>query len=342
MKRLIAFADGTWNTFDQPFATNVTKLCHQVVQVDDHGITQRAYHQHGVGTGHALDRILGGALGWGLDDNIINIYRWLVRQYEPDDELWLFGFSRGAYTARSVAGLLRNCGIVRQERHIGRAMEIYRQRDNGPDTDEAVRFRKRYAHDVRVKFIGVWDTVGSLGIPTTGINLRHRFHDVRLSSFVQNARHAVAIDEQRRPFEPTLWNNDDHPSLKQAWFVGAHSNVGGGLEDERLSDIALHWMMGEAQACGLGLRCEDQAENNPRAEGEIHYSHGGIYQFRARRRLIENRWNQVIHNSAIARLDADETYQPSNLIEAIDHELPTITSTPCTVHADESQDEDSP
>lgn len=321
MKRLIACADGTWNTFDQQHSTNVTLLCHSIVQVDDCGVQQRVHHQRGVGTGNVVDRLLGGALGWGLNDNIISIYRWFVRQYEPGDEIWLFGFSRGAYTARSVAGLIRNSGIVHEEKDIDEAMHLYRQRGNGPDSPAAVRFRNRHAHEAPITFIGVWDTVGALGIPTTGINLRHRFHDVKLSSSVAHARHAVAIDEQRRPFEPTLWRNEDHPSLTQAWFVGAHSNVGGGLPDARLSDIALQWMMDEASSCGLVLRDEARPDDNCNADGEIHDSHAGIYRLRARRRAIDTRWQQVIHASAAQRLEADAAYQPNNLIAALDENV---------------------
>ncbi len=325
MKRLIAFADGTWNTFEQEHSTNVTKLCNSIVQVDDHGTHQRVHHQYGVGTKGMIDRILGGALGWGLNDNIISIYRWLIKNYERDDEIWLFGYSRGAYTARSVAGLLRNCGLALRERSIGRAMEIYRRRDSGPDTEEAVRFRNRYAREVSVKFIGVWDTVGSLGIPTTGINFRHRFHDVRISSFVDHARHAVAIDEQRLPFMPTLWKNDKHPDLKQVWFVGAHSNVGGGFHDPRLSDIALQWMIDEAIDCGLAVRCEERPSDNPAGEGEIHESHTGIYALRATRRDIHNQWHQSVHETALGRMKCDASYQPENLVAAVEAELPVVT-----------------
>jgi uncharacterized protein (DUF2235 family) len=278
-KRLIVCADGTWNKRDRTEDhrnTNVAKLCDAIVQIDTHGVRQYVKYQKGVGTGPWYDKILGGVTGAGLSQNIRECYTWIVDNYEPGDELFLFGFSRGAFTARSLVGFIRNCGILRPEHrgHVSKAYEFYRDRDPGkhPRTQVAQIFRDTYARPDKpiIKCLGVWDTVGSLGIPTTGPigTLSRRlfgFHDMKLSSWVQNAFHAVAIDELRKPFRPTLWELTDQDRaesialgqrIEQVWFAGVHSNVGGGYPNAELSDLALRWMLDRASACGLGLAPE--------------------------------------------------------------------------------------
>jgi uncharacterized protein (DUF2235 family) len=268
-KRLVICCDGTWNTPDevdqgQPVATNVTRLAVGVAAIDPAGIEQRTFYGKGVGTG-PFEHLLGGGLGVGLSQRIKDAYTFVVDNYEPDDELFLFGFSRGAYTARSLAGFIRNAGILKRS-HLGRleaAYELYRSRSQAtrPRSTEALLFRKTHSMESRIKFIGVWDTVGALGIPSlpTPAALRSRwvFHDVTLSTWVDNAFHALALDERRKPFEPTLWDQaDDAPAtqvLEQVWFSGVHSNVGGGYRDSGLSDIALLWLMRKAGGCGLAF-----------------------------------------------------------------------------------------
>jgi uncharacterized protein (DUF2235 family) len=228
------------------------------------------YYLDGVGTKSWVDKLPGGVFGSGLWENVQKAYRHLVEYYEPGDEIYLFGFSRGAYTARSVVGMLRKCGILQRHRigEIESAYDFYRNRDIKPTDKAAVDFRleKSIALDSiegfenvpPVKFIGVWDTVGSLGIPlgTLGriFNRKHRFHDVSLSRTVENAYHALAIDEGRRPFAPTLWEQNpdaQKQTMSQVWFAGVHTSIGGGNADARQSDRALLWMMSKALHCGL-------------------------------------------------------------------------------------------
>ena len=279
MKRLIVCADGTWNKRDRTKnhrTTNVAKLCDLIVQIDAHDVKQFVKYQKGVGTGPWYDKILGGITGAGLSANIRECYAWIVDNYAAGDELFFFGFSRGAFTARSLVGLIRNCGILRPEHRdrVSRAFDFYRDRDPAkhPRTQVAQIFRDTYSHAEKplIKCVGVWDTVGSLGIPTTGpIGRLSRhffgFHDMKLSSWVENAFHAVAIDEMRKPFSPTLWElrNEDLAEsrsvgqhIEQVWFAGVHSNVGGGYPDAGLSDLALRWILDRAQKCGLGLAPE--------------------------------------------------------------------------------------
>ena len=197
-------------------------------------------------------------------------YQFLVDRYEPGDELFFFGFSRGAFTARSLAGLVRNSGILRREHRdkVKDAYDLYRSRkpDDEPSAQAAKAFRDAYSHpDADITFVGVWDTVGALGIPSGVLqppllNKRWSFHDTTLSRKVKNAYHAISIDERRRPFAPTLWvqkPNEEPPAdqtVAQVWFAGVHSDVGGGYDDPSLSEIPLRWIAARAQECGLVLK----------------------------------------------------------------------------------------
>ncbi|MES4908502.1 MULTISPECIES: DUF2235 domain-containing protein [unclassified Streptomyces] len=269
-KRLIVCCDGTWNTADQVedrqlCPTNVTKLALAVADEDTAGNRQCVYYHRGVGTSR-WDRLRGGAFGAGLSRNVLDAYRFLVDNYEPGDFLYFFGFSRGAFTARSAAGLVRNCGILRPENshRIDEAWALYRNSADRPSGVASSLFRRAYSHDPRIRFIGVWDTVGALGVPALGprwlkpvvrwLNHRYEFHDTKLSTRVDGAFHALAIDEQRSAFEPTLWHQQpgaDGQELKQVWFTGVHCDIGGGYPETPLSDITLLWMVDRAREYGL-------------------------------------------------------------------------------------------
>jgi len=269
-KRLIVCCDGTWNTADQARSgracpTNVTKLALCIAAEDSAGVHQRVYYHDGVGTSRR-ERLTGGAFGVGLGRNVFDAYRFLIDSYEPGDELYFFGFSRGAFTARSLAGLVRNCGILRQEdaSRIDEAWALYRSSADKPSGVASTLFRRAYSHEPRIHFIGVWDTVGALGVPVLGprwlkpvvkwLNHRWEFHDTKLSTWVDGAFHALAIDERRAAFEPTLWHQQPsagHQELKQVWFTGVHCDIGGGYPDTSLSDIALLWMAARAREYGV-------------------------------------------------------------------------------------------
>jgi uncharacterized protein (DUF2235 family) len=270
MKRLVVCCDGTWNKPDQlddglAAPTNVSKLALAVARRDEGGVEQEVRYVRGVGT-RRFERIRGGAFGFGLSRNVREAYRFLVGNYEPGDELFFFGFSRGAFTARSTAGLVRNAGILRPEHadRVEEAYKLYRARGESkrPNGDEALAFRSTYSHpDADIHFIGVWDTVGSLGIPIDGFRLplltkRWSFHDTTLSSRVRHAHHAIAIDERRGPFKPTLWERQAHAEgqkLEQVFFAGVHCDVGGGYSDPALGEIPLLWMVDRARAAGLAF-----------------------------------------------------------------------------------------
>lgn len=244
MKRLVVCCDGTWNTASKAAPTNVVRLHEAVAERGDDGVDQRSYYVEGVGT-KPLQRMVGGVLGLGLSANVQEAYRFLVESFEPGDELFLVGFSRGAYTARSLAGLVRNVGVLRREHGTRQdeAYALYRDRAEHPDGEVSASFRARWSHETRIRVVGVWDTVGSLGVPLGGldvvrrVNRRWQFHDTSLSSRVDAAFHAVALDERRKAFVPTLWQplqeapQTGEQRVEQVWFSGVHSDVGGGYAE---------------------------------------------------------------------------------------------------------------
>lgn len=317
MKRIVILCDGTWNRSDSRTPTNVVKLAQALAPRDLAGVVQVPIYIQGVGTGEGvtkfsrkLDALLGGAFGWGLLENIEEAYRHLVFLYEPGDEIFIFGFSRGAYTARSLTGFIRSTGIVNRDAldRIPEAIRRYRTLDDPehthPNSDASHAFRAelsprvvtstkeadwRRQHDLseapllRVAFLGVWDSVGALGVPAHIPLLgelakrRYRFHDANLSSLVKSARHAVALDERRRSFEPTRWTNvaelnkeapaSDSEPYQELFFAGDHGSVGGGGDISDLSNIALRWLIEGAQEAGLafdaGRVAVIQASENP-------------------------------------------------------------------------------
>lgn len=297
MKKLIVCADGTWNTETEtdhglPCPTNVTKLARALYPSDQQGIPQVVFYHSGVGTNFG-QRVSGGAFGAGLFENVVDCYRFLILNYEPGDLLYFFGFSRGAFTVRSLAGLVRNSGILKrgEEAYEREAIDLYRDDSpaTAPNAEASKQFRAAHSHEPDIEFIGVWDTVGALGIPGMGEHFRlpggvdWQFHDVTLSSKTHHAFHALAIHEHRSEFLPTLWEKPlDDPAgqvLEQVWFTGAHSDVGGGYPSSGLSDVALHWMIEKARDAG-GLKIGNPPyrgfEPNPLGAG--HNSFSAFYQ----------------------------------------------------------------
>ncbi|HEY7320038.1 MAG TPA: DUF2235 domain-containing protein [Candidatus Binatia bacterium] len=292
-KKLIVCADGTWNDEDGAGGpTNVVKIHRLLKNNYVEGVNQWTCYVTGVGT-LLRDRVRGGAFGYGLSKNILQAYRFLIDQYDEGAELYFFGFSRGAYTVRSLAGLIRNSGILRHPcvDRIDDAYALYRNRSDKthPKSDMAAEFRKNYSFTPEIKFIGVWDTVGSLGVPLPGLRLvallarmlnkDYEFHDTELSSCVKHAYHAVSIHEKRSTFTPTLWQKQDHSGdqvLEQVWFPGVHCDVGGGYRSAGLSDASLVWMIERAKECDLLFRDDAlKAGINlaPDSLGRIHNSY---------------------------------------------------------------------
>ncbi|MGB3406168.1 MAG: DUF2235 domain-containing protein [Jannaschia sp.] len=295
-KRIAILCDGTWNRSDAPHPTNVVKLGQALAGRGADGRAQVPVYVEGVGTGRRgvtatsrfLDRTLGGALGYGLMENVVEAYRHLVFLYEPGDEVYVFGFSRGAFTARSLVGFIRFTGLLARAdlHHLPEAVARYTERliltperrqsrnaewraihspwimTDPKDADVYAEFGADRSVPFDVAFLGVWDTVGALGVPgnftaAPFINRKYAFHNTALTDMVRAARHAVAIDERRNAFRPTLWSNldalngDGPDRYFQQHFAGDHGSVGGGGEITALSSIALRWIVEGAAAQGL-------------------------------------------------------------------------------------------
>jgi Uncharacterized alpha/beta hydrolase domain (DUF2235) len=401
LKRILLLLDGTWNDADVGVSdTNIVRLRENIASCLDpisslpatttpaSGANQTSisfrthtsggqtipyvvFYERGVGTSGFFDDIRGGAFGSGLSRNVRRAYRFVSHYYEPGDEIFIFGFSRGSYTARSLVGYISTAGLLQSANcnavNESRGWYYYRTSplDRPPADSEEVR---RYAHkdsDVRIRFLGVFDTVGALGIPIAWFKRENRdlfeFHDVGLSAKCDVSVQALAIDEHREAFEATLWRKPKFDQInvpaEQVWFVGAHSDVGGGYIDERtrtstspqtLDDITLDWMIKR-----LLRHCEDfplhqsypnwpiQLESYLAPQHEArrqifsarpfaYRSIGNCYGMSQRRRwevdVCYDRHNiaigENIHISAILRLGrpvsgAKGQYVPANLIAAL-------------------------
>jgi uncharacterized protein (DUF2235 family) len=259
-RRLVLLFDGTWNRREN--STNVWRMRLLLEQSAD----QLVYYDEGVGT-EKLELIRGGALGTGLSAKVLDGYLWLMENYRGGlenvsglpDEVFIFGFSRGAFTARSLVGLLSLCGLMHKDAPISvlTAFETSRRKGVSRKTPYLRRFRRRYSVDVTVTFLGVWDTVGALGIHKLDIPLfeRYQYHKVSEVDIVAHVRHALALDEHRKVFAPTLFPAPQQgQTLEQRWFTGSHANVGGGYEEDGLFLRPLVWMVEEASAFGLKFR----------------------------------------------------------------------------------------
>jgi uncharacterized protein (DUF2235 family) len=292
-KNIVICSDGTGNTANKDRGTNVFKLF-EAVDLNGHRTNptltpQVALYDDGVGTEGFLPlKLLGGAFGWGLKRNVLTLYTGLVRIYDPGDRIYLFGFSRGAFTVRTLVGMIAKCGVLKWEdlgttdimnRAVARAYNTYRKsyrtwlwRMLHFKSEEAVidaanqemeKFRvNRGAYTPNIRFIGVWDTVDSVGGPfhiSDFINTfihRFKFPDHKLSDKIERAAQALSIDDARAEFEPQLWEAND--KVEQVWFAGVHSNVGGGYPKQGMSLVTMDWMIRKAAENELRILDDDR------------------------------------------------------------------------------------
>ena len=273
------------------------------------------FYQRGVGTG-PFDQIRGGGFGVGLDANIRRAYRYLSFHYEPGDEIFIFGFSRGAYTARSLTGYLGAVGLLRcatcTEARESLAWSFYRTPPNDrlPAVWKELEPHVHPREMLRVACLGLFDTVGALGVPLQGLRRLNRqkfeFHDVELSPLVDIALHALAIDEHRRPFEASLWRRNKFmrtsAKVEQVWFPGVHADIGGGyFNDEQrdkadprpLDDLSLDWMIKRLHRHVSDFPVSDQIWASPPEGSDLDPEHNSLtwkYKFwRTAIRSIDNR-----------------------------------------------------
>ncbi|MGA2117545.1 MAG: DUF2235 domain-containing protein [Bryobacteraceae bacterium] len=326
MSRRIAFcSDGTWEGTDGN--TNVYKIFKAIVAIPGE---QYPVYDDGVGAdGTPIERLLGGAAGTGLFQKIKDGYSAISSVYEEGDEVFLFGFSRGAYTARSLAGMIAICGLPTKNPDtnlVNTAFEAYRSKDRRAAIMATLGGYGLV--DAKLTMVGVWDTVGSLGIPALvgGVDpLLYGFLDTGLHPDVLNAYHAVSIDERRREFPATLWTGPFAAGqiVDQVYFCGVHGDVGGGYVDDSgtgttLSDITLSWMMSKAQALGLSFDPAVAARfpspiDKKYALDTKHESWSPLWLFPKSREIAQN---AALANSVELRWQIDVTYRPPNLSPA--------------------------
>ena len=329
VKRLVVCADGTWNRPEEDLQkdvpTNVLRMARAIRPLAADGRPQHVFYDWGIGSYY--NAVMGGVTGQGIHKNIMDAYRYIVQNFTPGTDLYLFGFSRGAYTVRSLCGLINNCGILKRPdaRLIQQAFDHYKKTgdDWKPSGAKSVAFRNAHSHESReIRFVGAWDTVGALGVPFSLMGLFDRkdeFYDTKLGSNVRIARHALAIDERREDFEPTLWEPRDKLDLQQVWFAGSHSDIGGGYpaDDQGLlaSDSALEWMVGQARSAGLDIEDHLPAGINSSARARLHNSRRHIFRFSTPlvRNLKPDNVETTIHPSVAERWRLDTDYRPPNL-----------------------------
>lgn len=323
MKKIVYCADGTWD--GKSNQTNVFKIFSALVV----SANQMPFYDTGVGAdGNPIEKLLGGAFGTGLYQKIKDGYTKISQVYEDGDELFIFGFSRGAYTARSLAGMISICGLPSKnfdDSLVDKAFDAYRKKDQRAAI--LATLNAQYAMSTPpITMVGVWDTVGSLGIPAIfgGVSpLVYGFLDTSLHPNVKNAFHALAIDEKRKEFPATLWSSAPAPgqTIEQVWFSGVHSDVGGGYgqnsddANTALSDITLSWMINKAQSLGVTFSPSALAQYNypldPKyALDQLHDSWTPLWGFPIPRNIPSG---ACLANSVLIRCQHGNSYTPGNL-----------------------------
>lgn len=351
-KRLAVFLDGTWN--EPGDNTNVWRLRSLLAPTASDGTVQLHYYDPGP------SGFKGGTFGKGVSKNVVQAYEWLIDHYNDGDDIFIFGFSRGAYTARSLAGFITKYGLLKPGAPLSVPQMFARYQaadkktiwklnsevDSGEcdDHEDIERWMVQYARCINIKMVGVWDTVGALGVPYLNIPGFSRstlgWHHTGLRIPIEHGFHALAIDEHRPPFAPTLWTVRKGikatprllESVEQRWFAGAHGNVGGGYTNDLLGQPPLRWMARKAANLGLEFRYDVSID------GDVHKAKiadsykaflRGAYAIigsRHHRVIGAEPWtdksgnshstvNETIDSSVFERWQGDATYRPQSLSE---------------------------
>lgn len=374
-KRLALFLDGTWNQTDDN--TNIWRLRSLIKPTGDDGREQHAYYSTGLGTKFG-EKIRGGMFGWGIDTAITSAYEWLIDNYEDHDEIFIFGFSRGAYTARSLSGFISKCGLLfrgaplgvnqlfkRYRAQHGRTIRELKSAQNAPEASfsDEEGWLLQYSRAVPIKFIGVFDTVGALGVPfpllraITGSGYQFLNTGLRINN--DYAFHALAVDEHRKAFAPTLWTNQGATSAaprpmektEQRWFIGAHANVGGGCFTDPLAQLPFDWIKGKAVSLGLSFdpapHCEYDVAKSEISNSFVEFA-WGLYKLarlgvpyqrdigippKSEGRGVSN-INETIDASVFKRWKENKDYRPAGLARWAKSKNVDPASIDESVHAD--------
>jgi uncharacterized protein (DUF2235 family) len=335
-KNIIIFSDGTGQKGGSERNTNVYKLFNMI---EDRTDRQIAFYDPGVGTDWRL--ITGNISGQGITKNIQQCYEFIFDNFKAGDQLYMFGFSRGAATVRSLSSFIHMFGILPVSRRdlIEEAFKIYKMKNYDKRKEAADDFISNH-HTMwsKIKFLGVWDTVSALGLPVESLDIiinkipgfRHRFHNFKLSEAVENAYHALAVDDVRKTFHPMIWDKEitDKQKMKQVWFCGVHTDVGGGYKEQGLSDVSLTWMTDMAKQNGLLIYGDHEVTIAQDVKGDMHNSTKGfpgfIYKKVERTWDAESKGNLLVHQSVMERKlnrqnKSDPTYDPWVL--KLDHDV---------------------
>lgn len=299
-KNIVICFDGAGSEYSK----NITNVVKMYDLVDKNNVDEQiAFYHPGVATGgweYDEDEVKAkadNATGNGLQNIVDKAYHYLMHRYNKGDKIYLFGYSRGAFTARSLAGMLQKCGLLRSDLDgmVEYASKMYNTENN---KRVASGFKRTFSQPCLVEFIGVWDTVGSLAL-----NAGKKFHDVSLNPDVKYGYHALSLDEVRKFFPPYLWSPRNN--VEQVWFAGVHSNVGGWYDDTGLSDIALKWMATKAKKHGLSLNMKKFGKIKGNALAAQHDSQSSIFWKYMGSHIRAVPKNSKVHSSVKQRLGVD-------------------------------------
>lgn len=345
-KNIVIFADGTGQEGGKGANSNIYKLFNMI---EDRTSRQISFYDRGLGTGwwHKPNTCWlqpGASIGgFGISRNIKDCYTFIFENYEAGDRIYLFGFSRGAATVLSLSTFIHYFGILPKSRPelIDRAYKIYQIDNEKAREKQAGNFIKQH-HTMwtKIHFIGCFDTVAALGLPWKKFDVwinaisfwHHSFHNFRLSEAVENAYHALAIDDEREYFHPVLWDPEffSGRQIRQVWFCGMHTDVGGGYENHELSDISLAWMRDKAVGHGLLIYPGNTVLIKGDANGKMHNSRGDAWEkklYPQKPRFWPNSRSDklVVHHSVLQRINNQDNkgnppYRPWILAQDYDVE----------------------
>ena len=333
-KNIVICSDGTGNRGGKGNGTNVWRL-YNAVNLRSSAREQITHYDDGVGTDdNKYLRAFGGAVGWGFSNNVKRAYRFLTNTWNDGDHIYMFGFSRGAYTVRALAAFVAKCGVI----------EGIRGKTLGDAIDKLVndyhekRIDENYdampiTGPIDIQFVGVWDTVSAIGLPfdillkQLIVNSRlfpFKFKDHSLSEHVKRGWHALALDDERRTFHPVMWKA--RPGIEQVWFSGVHSNVGGGYPKQEVEHVALEWMISGCKWNGTqGIEFDEgfetEVSQNANVHGKLYDSRSGVaayYRYAPRNVGLLCRQSKIdkakIHASVFDRIELEtHGYNPGTI-----------------------------